>query len=137
MIYALAADLVVLLHLGFVLFVGLGALLVLWRPWLAWLHLPAAAWGAMIELSGGVICPLTPLENALRRAAGAEGYRGGFIEHYIVPLIYPPGLTRPVQIGLGLLVLAVNLGLYGVLLVRLHRRGAQQRRRNRDGDRVV
>jgi hypothetical protein len=125
MTYALAADLLVLLHLSFIAFVVLGAFLVLRRPWLAWLHLPAVGWGIMIELSGWFACPITPLENALRRAAGDTGYTGGFIEHYIVPLIYPPGLTRPVQIGLGVLVLGVNLALYGIIWVR-HRRGAQR-----------
>jgi hypothetical protein len=133
MTYVLAADLVVLLHLGFLLFVVLGAFLVLRRPRLAWLHLPAVAWGAMIELSGWTVCPVTPLENALRRAAGAEGYSGGFIDHYILPLIYPPGLTRPAQVGLGVLVLGLNLALYAIILAR-HRR--QTRRPGCCRDRV-
>jgi hypothetical protein len=121
MIAALTADLVVLLHLGFVLFVGLGALLVLHRPMLAWLHLPAVAWGVMIELAGWT-CPLTPLENALRQAAGARGYEGGFIEHYILQLVYPPGLTRGIQIWIGVVVLIVNLGAYTLLIARSRRR---------------
>jgi len=121
----LAADVLVLLHLAFLLFVGLGALLVLRWPWLAWVHLPAVAWGSMIELRGSIICPLTPVENALRRTAGAEGYAGGFIDHYIVPIIYPPGLTRTAQIALGVLVLAVNLTLYWILIVRLRRASRQ------------
>ena len=107
----LAADLVVLLHFAFILFVVLGGLLVLRWPKLAWLHLPAAAWGVAIELRGG-ICPLTPLENALRRAAGEAGYGGGFIEHYLLPIIYPAALTRDIQLLLGLAVLLLNLAVY-------------------------
>lgn len=114
---SLAADLVVLVHFGFVAFVAGGGLLVLRWPRAAWVHLPAAAWGAGIVLFGGV-CPLTPLENALRRAAGEAGYEGGFIEHYLIPSIYPPGLTRGVQIVLGLLVIAVNLAVYTIALRR-------------------
>ena len=105
------ADAVLLLHLAFILFVVLGGLLVLRRPKLAWLHLPAALWGALIEFTGG-ICPLTPLENALRRQGGEAGYQGGFIEHYIVPLIYPGSLTRPVQVALGAVVVLINLAVY-------------------------
>lgn len=121
--YALAADLALLLHLGFILFVATGGLLALRWPRLTLAHLPAALWGASIEL-GGWICPLTPLENSLRRSAGETGYAGGFIEHYLVPLIYPPGLTREMQIGLGIAVLAVNALTYGILIVR-HRRASR------------
>lgn len=121
MLAALAADLVVLLHLGFILFVALGALLVLRRPALAWLHVPAVLWGIGIELAGGLICPLTPLENSLRLAAGEAGYAGGFIDQYLVPLIYPPGLTRGMQIGLGLAVALVNLLAYALLITRWRR----------------
>lgn len=122
--YNALADLVVLFHLGFIAFVVTGGLFA-WRwPRLAWVHLPAAAWGALIEL-GGWICPLTPLENRLRQAGGATAYEGGFIDHYIVPLIYPPGLTRGHQIVLGLLVLGLNAGLY-FLLWRRHVRSADQ-----------
>lgn len=117
MSYALAADLLVVLHLFFILFVAVGGLLVLRWTRLAWVHLPAALWGGLIEL-GGWICPLTPLENSLRRSAGETGYTGGFIEHYVLPLVYPPGLTREIQIGLGIAVLAVNALAYGVLIVR-------------------
>lgn len=107
----LAADTITLLHFAFLLFVGLGGLLV-WRwPRLAWLHVPAGLWGVWIELSGGV-CPLTPLENRLRRAAGEAGLEGGFIEHYVVSLLYPPGLERWHQVVLGLLVLTVNATVY-------------------------
>jgi hypothetical protein len=84
----IAADLVVLAHLGFILFVILGGLLVLRWPRMAWIHLPAVIWGALIEFAGW-ICPLTPLENWLREASGTAGYQGGFIEHYLVPIVYP------------------------------------------------
>ena len=120
MSYALAADLLVVLHLLFILFVITGGLLVLRWPGLAWVHLPAAIWGTLIEL-GGWICPLTPLENSLRLSAGEVGYTGGFIEHYILPLIYPPGLTRTMQIGMGMAVLLINGLAYTVLLIRRRR----------------
>lgn len=108
---AVLADLVVLLHLAFILFVMLGGLLVLRRRRLMWLHLPVVAWGAAIEFVGWV-CPLTPLENRLRAAAGEAGYSGGFVEHYLIPLIYPAGLTRELQWLLGALVLLVNALVY-------------------------
>jgi hypothetical protein len=109
------ADLVVVFHSLFVLFVIFGGLLVL-RWWkVIYLHLPAVAWGAFIEFAGG-ICPLTPLENALRRRAGLAGYEGGFVEHYILPVLYPAGLTRNVQLVLGALVIGINLMVYAVVL---------------------
>jgi hypothetical protein len=111
--YRLAADLVVLVHLAFVAFVLLGGVLAFRWPRARWLHLPAAVWGALIEWSGGV-CPLTPLEIALRRRGGEAGYPGGFIEHYVLPVLYPRELTRPVQIVLGMLVVLVNLVIYGL-----------------------
>ena len=111
MIYRLLADLVFLAHLAFVLFVVLGGIAVWWRPKLAWLHLPAVAWGALIEFAGW-ICPLTPWEQSLRRLAGEQGYSGGFVEHYLFPLLYPEGLTRDVQIVLGVLVLVINVAAY-------------------------
>jgi hypothetical protein len=117
MSYRVLAEGVLLLHLLFILFVVLGGLWVLRRPRLAWVHLPAALWGAGIEFFGWV-CPLTPLENALRRVAGEAGYRGGFIEHYLLPVIYPGALTREIQIGLGLAVVAINAVMYGLLLRR-------------------
>lgn len=120
MIYRLGADAVVALHFAFVVFVAIGAFFVLRWPRLAWAHVPAAIWGAGIELAGG-ICPLTPLENRLRRLAGEAGYSGGFIEHYLLPVLYPGGLTRGVQIALGVLVVAVNLAVYAWILTR--RRG--------------
>jgi hypothetical protein len=115
MIYRLLADLVVLIHLSFVIFVVLGGLLALKWRWVAWLHLPAAIWGALIEF-GGWICPLTPLENWLRNQGGEEGYAGGFIQHYMVPVLYPDGLTREIQIVLGLAVVILNLIVYALIL---------------------
>jgi len=111
MLYRFAADLLVTFHLGFVLFVVSGGFLA-WR-WrrLAWIHLPAATWGALIEFAGW-ICPLTPLENDLRRLAGENGYPGGFIEHYIIPTLYPSGLTTRVRMVLGGFVLLLNLLAY-------------------------
>jgi hypothetical protein len=117
MIYRIAADVVLLIHLLFILFVVLGGLLVLRIPKLVWLHLPAAAWGAFIEFSGRV-CPLTPLENQLRMASGSAGFSGGFIERYLIPVVYPSGLDRPVQIALGLGVILVNAVFYGLVVTR-------------------
>ncbi|HJV28387.1 MAG TPA: DUF2784 domain-containing protein [Aromatoleum sp.] len=129
MLERVAADVVVLIHAAFIAFVVAGGLLVLRWPRVAWLHLPAAVWGAAIELVGG-ICPLTPLENALRRTAGESRYAGGFVEHYLLPLIYPAALTRELQLGLGLGVMLLNVLLYGVVATRRQRR----RRENRRGD---
>ena len=120
MLASLAADAVVFVHFCFILFVALGAALVVWRARVAWLHLPALAWGVWIIATHG-ICPLTPLENALRRAAGEAGYAGSFIDHYLVPLIYPPGLTPRHQTAIAALLVATNVLLYGWALLR-HRR---------------
>lgn len=120
MAYRLLADLVVLVHLAFVLFAVLGGLLALQWPRAALVHIPAAAWAALIEFAGW-ICPLTPLENHLRRLGGELGYSGGFVEHYVIPLLYPVGLTRPSQVILGALVLALNVAVY-TAVVRRHRR---------------
>jgi hypothetical protein len=111
LLYRLLADLVVGLHFLFVVFVVMGGLLALRWRWMMWLHLPAAVWGALIEL-GGWICPLTPLEKSLRARAGGAGYEGGFIEHYVLPVLYPGALTREIQLVLGLLVVAVNVVIY-------------------------
>jgi hypothetical protein len=111
------ADLVLLVHAAFVLFVVLGGFAVLRWPRLAWIHLPAAAWGAVIEFAGW-ICPLTPLENRLRGLAGDAGYQGGFVEHYLLALLYPAALDRSIQVGLGLAVIAVNLVAYGWVAAR-------------------
>jgi hypothetical protein len=104
---------VILVHFAFVLFVVLGGLAVLCFPRLAWIHLPAAAWGILIEMAGWT-CPLTPLENWLRMRAGGSSYERGFVEHYFLSVLYPTGLSRPVQIILGVLVLGVNLLIYGL-----------------------
>jgi len=114
MLSRLLADLVVLLHTCFVIFVVLGGLLALRWPRAAWLHLPAALWGAGIEFAAG-ICPLTPLENHLRRLGGEAGYTGGFVEHYVLPALYPDGLTREVQLVLGTFVVALNVVVYMVV----------------------
>ena len=121
MIHHLAADAVLLLHLGFILFVLLGGLLVLRWRWAPLLHLPAAAWGVYVELSGG-LCPLTPLENRLRIAAGEAGYTGGFIEHYLLALIYPAGLTPQIQYVLAAVVVGVNGLAYAWVWRRRRRR---------------
>lgn len=110
----LTADLVLALHALFIVWVTVGALAVARWPRLAWLHLPAVAWGLWIEASGG-LCPLTPLENALRRAAGEQGYSGSFVEHYLGALVYPAGLTREAQWVLAGLLAAVNAALYAWL----------------------
>ena len=122
----LAADAVVLLHLAFIAFAMLGGVLVAWRTRIAWLHLPAAAWGAWIEFSGA-ICPLTPLENHFRRMAGASGYAGGFVERYLIPIVYPAGLTAQAQQSLGALVVAVNLAVYAWVATQW-RRGTRRSR---------
>ena len=115
--YALAADAIVLLHFAFVLFVVGGSFLA-WRwRWLIWVHLPCAVWGAAIEF-GGWICPLTPLENRLRWQAGEAGYTGGFVEHYVVPVLYPAELTVSLQLALGTLVVVITAFSYGVYFSR-------------------
>ncbi len=120
MIFRLLANVVALIHAAFVVFVVLGGLLVLrWRR-LAWLHVPAAIWGVLIEYAGSV-CPLTPLENMLRERAGIAGYSGGFVEHYILRALYPSTLTRNVQWVLGTLVLAINALVYGSIWLQRHR----------------
>jgi hypothetical protein len=117
MLYRSAADLLVLVHLGFILFVITGGFLVVKWRWLCLLHLPAVVWGAAIEFQGWV-CPLTPLEHRLRQAAGERGYDGGFIEHYLIPVIYPQALTADIQMALGGLVIVINLIAYGWVLMR-------------------
>lgn len=120
MTYRLLADAVLLVHLTFIVFVVLGGLAVLRWPRLAWLHLPAVAWGAWIEFSGR-ICPLTPLETELRTRGGDATYQGGFIEHYVTALIYPEGLDRRQQVMLGAFVLLLNAAVYARLLLRRRR----------------
>jgi hypothetical protein len=111
---ALLADAVLLLHAAFIAWVALGGLAVLRCPRLAWAHLPALGWGVWISLSGG-ICPLTPLEQRLRLAAGQVGFEGGFIEHYLTAIIYPEALTRATQAMLAALLLAGNAAVYALV----------------------
>jgi hypothetical protein len=117
MFYKLAADAVVFIHLGFVMFVVAGALLVFRWRWIALLHVPAVVWGVLLEFRGW-LCPLTPLEQALRVAGGEAGYSGGFVEQYILPILYPAGLDSSLQIVLGTFVIVVNVLFYGGLLWR-------------------
>ena len=127
----IAADVVLVLHLGFIVFALLGAALALRWRWLPLVHLPAAAWGFFVEITGRV-CPLTWLENRLRRGAGQAGYSESFIEHYLVALIYPSGLTREIQFVIAGVVLAVNAAIYTWLLLRGRSaaRPATQRKRS-------
>lgn len=113
MIFRILADAVLVAHFGFVLFVVLGGLLALRWPRVAWVHVPVALYGALIEFAG-FVCPLTPLENHFRRLGGEAGYAGGFIDHYITPTLYPEGLTRDAQLVLGVSVLALNVAVYGI-----------------------
>ena len=131
--YRLLADFVLILHLAFVVFVLCGGLLVLKWRWIAWLHLPAAFWGAVVEFTGW-ICPLTPLENWLRTKGGEASYAGDFIVRYIQSILYPDTLTPDIQVLLGALVLVVNLAIYG-RLARIIREGSSRKRADarRDG----
>jgi len=120
--YRLLTDLVVATHFAFLLFVVLGGLLVRRWRWVAIPHLLAVAWGIYVEATPGLICPLTPLENRFAQLAGREGYEGSFIEHYLVPIIYPEGLTRGMQIGLALFVVVVNSAIYAWTFLRTPKR---------------
>ena len=120
MFSSLLADIVLFIHFGFVLFTMVGGLLVLCRRWIAWLHIPVVLWAVMINLFGWV-CPLTPLENTLRIAAGEAGYAGGFVQHYLTPLIYYQGASPQFGIKLGAAVLLWNLALYAWVIIRLRR----------------
>ena len=122
--YRFLADLFLALHFCFILFVLFGGLLCLYRTGLAWLHLPAATWGVWIEWSGR-ICPLTPLENRFRLAASEQGFTGGFVEHYLIPVIYPHHLDAPLQWFLGAAVIFVNLLVYLAVLIILRKRDRQ------------
>lgn len=129
MLYRLLADSVLILHLLFIGFVIFGGLLALRFPWIAVAHIPAACWGILIEFTAG-LCPLTHIEVELRRKAGDTGYSGSFIEHYLLPIIYPAGLTRDIQFGMAGFVILVNVTIYGILIYRLwfsqskHNRGS-------------
>lgn len=126
MLYRLLADLVLVVHLLFIAFVIAGGFAAVRWPRLAWAHVPCFVWGALIEFAGW-ICPLTPLEVRLRIASGQAGYSGGFIERYLLPVIYPGALTREIQIWLGLSVLALNAVAYAWLFRRLRRRARSVR----------
>lgn len=126
MIYRVLADLVLVAHGLFVAFVVFGGLLALWKPRLAYWHLPALAWGAMV-IGMGWICPLTPLEVSLRQQAGQQGYAGGFIEHYVLGVIYPAGITRSTQIVLAVLLIAGNIAVYALWARRRRRDTARAR----------
>ena len=130
MLYRLLADLVVAFHLGFIVFAVLGGLLALRWKRVPWLHLPAVAWAAVVEMNGW-ICPLTPLEVRLRLLAGEAGYTGGFVEQYLVPIVYPPGLTLGTQALLGGALVAINVAVYGWLVWRARAR-ARRRAAGRD-----
>jgi len=118
--YSVAADALVILHLAFIVFVMLGGLLLLkWRR-LIYLHLPAVAWGTLVELRGW-LCPLTPLEQHLRTLAGGTGYSGNFVQHYLLPIIYPADLTPDVQTILAMVVILSNLVIYTVVYVNYRR----------------
>jgi hypothetical protein len=121
MLHAWFADALLVVHGLFIVWVVLGGLVVWWRAVLAWVHLPAGAWGVWISWSGSV-CPLTPLEQSMRRKAGQAGYEGGFIDHYLGAVIYPAGLTADRQLLFGLIVLVINLLIYGVVIWRAVRR---------------
>ena len=123
MLHRWLADAVLVVHLAFVLFVVLGGLLVLRWPRLAWIHVPVALYGVAIEFVG-FICPLTPLENSLRRLGGEAGYEGGFIEHYITAALYPSGLTREVQITAGIALIVLNVVIYSIVIRRRARAGS-------------
>jgi hypothetical protein len=123
-LYQLVAEVVLVVHFGFLLFVVLGGLLVLWRPRFAWIHVPAFLWGAIVSLMGW-ICPLTPLENHFRLLAGASGYAGTFVEQYIAPIVYPGGLTREFQLVAGVSLPLWNLAIYGLALWLWKRRRAR------------
>lgn len=118
MLYRVLTDVVVVVHILFVLFVLTGGFLLLRSKRFAWIHLPAVMWAMLVEMKGWM-CPLTPLENFFREKSGEIGYQTGFIEHYFIPLLYPEALTRRVQILLGVFVLVVNVGIYGWVLSRI------------------
>ena len=125
MLYNTLADSVLVLHSSFVLFVLLGGFLVLWKSSLVWYHIPAVIWAVCIEFFGW-LCPLTPLENVLRGKGGGVGYDAGFVEHYIVPILYPASLTRQMQINLGIIVLSINVGIYLTVWTRMRKAGRDQ-----------
>jgi hypothetical protein len=128
--YGLLADLTVVVHAAFIVFAAAGGVLALRWRWMPWLHLPAVAWAAFIECSGG-LCPLTPLENRLRTRAGGSSYEGDFIERYLVPIVYPTGLTRSMQIALAAGLVIANVAVYAVVWRRRRRQTGAARHRIR------
>jgi hypothetical protein len=120
MVYQTLANVVVVIHLSFVIFVVLGAVLTSWRRWIIWLHFAALSWAIWIECTGG-ICPLTPLENWLRIKAGQGAYEGDFVATYLLPVLYPAGLTRNVQLLLAMMIIVINAAIYGSIFYRRSR----------------
>jgi len=121
MLFNILADIVVLIHLSFVVFAVLGAVLTIWRRLIIWLHLPAFLWAVWIEITGGV-CPLTPLENWLRIKAGQGGYEGDFVATYLLPILYPANLTRNAQLILAMMVIVTNIAIYGSIFYKHNRK---------------
>ena len=119
--YGILADIVVLIHLGFVFFAVVGGIFIIWWRWVIWLHLPALLWAVWIECIGG-ICPLTPLENWLRLKGGQGGYEGNFIATYMLPVLYPAALTRNMQFILAILVIVINIAVYGAIFHKRRRK---------------
>lgn len=121
MFYSVAADLLVIVHLLFIIFVITGGLSILKWRWMFLLHIPAAVWGAFVEING-LLCPLTPWENKLRMLAGERGYPNSFIEHYLIPVIYPPEITQTMLMFMGVMVIVINLCIYSFVVYRLIKR---------------
>ena len=121
MLFAFGADLLVIVHLGFIGFVVLGGFMLLKWRWLIFAHLPAVIWAVLLEFYGW-ICPLTPLEQALRQMGGQQGYTGGFIQHYLLPVIYPPALEEGIQLILGVLLILINIIIYLWVILRHYRK---------------
>ena len=120
MFYQLAADFIVLIHIAFIVFVLAGGLLAFKWRWVIWLHIPAAIWGALIEIVGWV-CPLTPIENMLRQASAGEVYASSFLDRYLAPLIYPAGFTDEMATATGIVVIVINFLIYSIFLIRRKR----------------
>lgn len=125
MLYKLLADAILLFHLLFILFALLGGLFILWRKWVVYVHLPMAAWATLVGFTGW-ICPLTPLEKSFRETSGDLGYSGGFIEHYIIPVIYPAALEMDMHLVLGYIALAINLVIYALVIYRIKIAGGKR-----------
>jgi hypothetical protein len=119
--FGILADIVVLIHLGFIVFAVLGGVLIFWWRWIFWLHLPAFLWAVWIECIGG-ICPLTYLENWLRIVGGQGGYERDFIATYIIPILYPADLTRRMQLILAILVFVINIAVYAAIFFNYRRK---------------